>query len=357
MSKVVKDAGQKMLEQRYLYREEKTYEDLVDRILSILPDNQHERKEILREGMLNYEFVPSTPILTNAGTGNKELNEKPRGMAISCFISEFDDKINHIIETHAHNAHLSSDGGGVGTSMSAIREVGAEIKDKGKTGGLFPFLSIQNSISQNVSQGGLRGGSTVVNLDISHPEIEEFIAMRKVEEGSDKSRKFPRLHHTVHITDDFMNKVLRDEPFDLISPRTKEVVKTVNAFDLFMDLIETRYIKGEPNIVFIDTVRRNKSIVYQKNNISAKQSNLCCEILLDTSPLMTAVCCLGSFNLAKYDSWKDNYELIEAAMYFLDRILQETVEYIESIEDEEKKLSLQRVVRFILMDRSIGLTH
>lgn len=348
------DLGLKILKSRYFYKEEKSYADLIDRMLSVIPDNQSEKKEKLREAMQNYYFVPSTPVLTNLGTGQGS-EENSRGLPISCFISEFDDDMTTIINTFQHNSFLSAGGGGVGTSFDSIRENGSPISNKGNTAGIFPFLNIQDSVANGIQQGSIRGGSTVINIDIDHPEIEEFIRMRLVEEGTDLDRKFPRLHHTVNITDNFMKAVINDEEFDLISRYDGSVAKSVKAFDLFMDLLEVRFKRGEPNIVFKDNVKKNRSLVYQLAGITAKQSNLCLEILLDTSPDMTAVCCLGSLNLALYEHWKDDDELFEAILYFLDRVLEETLTEIDKEKDPIKRLSLERVKRFILNDRSIGL--
>ena len=349
------DAGLKMLKSRYFYKDEQSYSDLIERCLSIIPDNQSHRKEILRNRLNKFYAVFATPILTNAGTGNKEAGEKPRGLPISCFITEFDDKMPHIIQTLAHNSYLSSLGGGVGTGISNVREIGAKISNKGETGGIFPFLAIQNSNSMGISQGSIRGGATVINIDIDHPEIEEFINFRLVEQGSDRTRKFPRLNHTVNIPDEFMEAVINQEPYNLTSRVDGSVVKTIDAFDLFCNLLEIRYNRGEPNIVFTGNVWKNRSVVYEENDIKAKQSNLCLEILLDTKPDMTAVCCLASLNLEFYDEWKEDYELIDAMMYYLDRVLSLTVELINESDDPEMKLNLQRVVKFILNDRSIGL--
>ena len=340
--------GQKMIEERYVFGDEKNYIDIVDRMLSIFPEDQEERKIRLRQSMLNYDFIPATPNLTNLGT-------KERGLSISCFVSEFDDEIGHIIETSNHNKHLASGGGGIGTGISRIREIGAEIKNNGKTAGIFPFLGIIDADARGISQGGTRGGSTVVNLDIDHPEIEEFIKMRKAETGSDIYRKFPKLHHTISIPDEFMIAVLNDDTYNLISRVDGSVTKVVSAFDLFMDILEVRYGKGEPNLIFIDNVNNRKSSVYTISNSIVTMSNLCLEILLRTSPILTAVCDLGSLNLARFDIWKDDIHLIEDAMFFLDLSLQETVKQISEEKDDQKRRSLERVVNSIMDERSIGL--
>jgi ribonucleoside-diphosphate reductase alpha chain len=242
----------------------------------------------------------ATPILTNAGTN--------RGKLISCFLNEADDSIVDIYDTYRENAVLAQGGGGIGTYFGGLRSEGAKLSRGGKSSGPLPFLKVMDSSTIAVHQAGARRGAAAAYMDISHPDIEDFIDMRRPE-GAEE-RRCQNIHHGVCVTDDFMNAMEARGTWDLKDPNTGKVVKTVDAYSLWKRINVTRVMTGEPYILNIDTVNRLQPATYRKIKKKVRTSNLCIEITLPTRPGpvkkggLTAICDLASKNLARYEEWK-----------------------------------------------------
>lgn len=239
----------------------------------------------------------ATPILTNAGTN--------RGHLISCFLNESDDSIRDIFSTYEENAVLAQGGGGIGTYWGKLRGQGAKLSRGGKSSGPLPFLKVFDSATLAVHQAGARRGAAAAYIDVSHPDIEDFVDMRRPE-GAEE-RRCQNVHHGICITDAFMRAVADRKPWDLIDPHHKNVVRTIDAYGLWKRIIMTRVMTGEPYLLFVDTVNKLQPAAYKDKNLSVKTSNLCIEITLPTKPGAdgrTAICCLGSVNFATYEQWK-----------------------------------------------------
>ncbi len=157
-------------------------------------------------------FMPATPVLSNGGT--------KRGLPISCFLNEATDSLDGIVGLWNENVWLASKGGGIGSYWGNLRSIGEKVGLNGKTSGVIPFIRVMDSLTLAISQGSLRRGSAAVYLPVSHPEIEEFIEIRRPT-GGDPNRKAPNLHHGILVSDAFMRAVEADEPWALRSPKDK----------------------------------------------------------------------------------------------------------------------------------------
>lgn len=318
-------------------------EVIFERVANAYGSNPRHRNAILYY-MKNLWFMPATPILGNAGS---------TGMPISCFVNEVDDSINGISDVYAENIKLAASGGGIGTYWGNLRSIGEKVKDRGTTSGIIPFIKVQDSLSDAISQGNFRRGSTAAYLPINHPEIEEFIDIRRPG-GGDPARKMHNLHHGVTISNAFMIAVQEGQLWPLKSPCSGEIIKTISARVLWSKLLTARIETGEPYIVFIDNVNENRSESYCKNALFVNTSNLCSEIMLSTGRdyddnKRTAVCCLASLNLEKYDEWKQDADhFIHDILEFLDNVLQN---FIDKAKDEIYKNAVYSAFR----ERSIGL--
>jgi ribonucleoside-diphosphate reductase alpha chain len=332
--------GKDTLRDRYLLPGE-SYQDLFVRVASAYADDQAHAQRIY-DYISKLWFMPATPVLSNGGTG--------RGLPISCFLNSVDDSLNGIVDTWNENVWLASRGGGIGTYWGHVRGIGEPVGLNGKTSGIIPFVRVMDSLTLAISQGSLRRGSAAVYLDVSHPEIEEFLEIRKP--SGDFNRKALNLHHGVLITDAFMEAVRNGTSFELKSPKDGSKRGEVDARSLFQKLVETRLATGEPYIVFADTVNRAMPKHHRDVGLKVSTSNLCSEITLPTGrdqfgEPRTAVCCLSSLNLETWDQWKDEKGFIEDVMRFLDNVLQD---YIDRAEPgmERAKYSASR-------ERSVGL--
>jgi ribonucleoside-diphosphate reductase alpha chain len=290
-------------------------------------------------------FMFSTPVLTNGGTD--------RGMPISCFLNHVEDSRRGITSHYTENAFLSSVGGGIGGHWSKVRGVGSSTSNGSESTGVIPFLKVVDGEMLAFSQGITRRGSYAAYLDISHPEVEEFLDIRKPT-GGDINRRSINLHHAVVITDDFMRLIegaTREEHFnddwDLIDPHTNKVVSTVSAKTLWVKLIQNRVETGEPYIMFKDTVDKGVPEFQRNLGLEVHHSNLCSEITLATDVDRTAVCCLSSVNLEEYDEWKDDELFIPDLIRMLDNVL----EYFIANAPQE----LHRAVYSAKQERSLGL--
>lgn len=308
------DFGKQTLKDRYLLPNE-NYQQLFLRVAKAYADDENHAAR-LYEYMSKLWFMPATPILSNANTN--------RGLPISCFLNEVDDSLESIADTWNENVWLAAKGGGIGTYWGNVRGIGEEIGLMGQSSGIIPFIRVMDSLTLAISQGSLRRGSAVVYLDIDHPEIEEFLEIRKP--SGDFNRKSLNLHHGINITNEFMQAVQEGGTFALKSPKNKKTIKKVHARTLFQKILETRMQTGEPYLVFKDTVNRNLSQAHIEKGFQVKMSNLCSEILLPTGidekgNKRTAVCCLSSVNALKWDEWQHNENFVEDILRFLDNVL------------------------------------
>lgn len=283
-------------------------------------------------------FMFATPLLSNGGTD--------RGLPISCYLSDVADSREGILAHYAENGWLSSMGGGIGSSWSALRSVGTVTSKGSRTTGVIPFAKVVDSQMLAFSQGSTRRGSYAGYLDISHPEIEEWIDMRRAS-GGDENRKALNLHHGVNITNDFMFAVRDDKDFRLVDPHSGETRKEVSARALFRKLIEVRHETGEPYLFFIDTANAALPKPLRDRGLRIKNSNLCTEITLPVTPDRTAVCCLSSVNLAKWHEWKNDPLFIEDLMRMLDNTLTVFIDNAPEV--------LHRAVLSAKSERSVGL--
>jgi ribonucleoside-diphosphate reductase alpha chain len=332
--------GKETLEDRYLLPGE-GYQDLFARVADAFSDDA-EHAQRLYDYISKLWFMPATPVLSNGGT--------QRGLPISCYLNSVEDSLDGIVNTWNENVWLASKGGGIGTYWGNVRGIGEPVGLNGKTSGIIPFVRVMDSLTLAISQGSLRRGSAACYIDVSHPEIEEFLEIRKP--SGDFNRKALNLHHGVLVTDAFMEAVRAGEEFDLVSPRDGSVRKTVDARSLFQKLVETRLATGEPYIVFSDTVNRMMPKHHRDLGLKVSTSNLCAEITLPTGidhlgNDRTAVCCLSSLNIEKWDEWNEDKQFIEDIMRFLDNVLQN---YIDRAPDE-----MARAKYSATRERSVGL--
>jgi len=313
------DFGRATLTDRYLGPNE-SYQDLFARVASTYADdNLHAQR--LYNYISNLWFMPATPILSNGGT--------KRGLPISCFLNEASDSLGGILDLWSENVWLAAKGGGIGSYWGNLRSIGEKIGKVGKTSGIIPFIKVMDSLTMAISQGSLRRGSAACYLPIDHPEIEEFIEMRRPT-GGDPNRKSLNLHHGVLVSDAFMRAVENDEQWALKSPADGSIQSTITARNLWIRLLTARIETGEPYIVFIDTVNRLIPQHHKLAGLTVKTSNLCSEITLPTGidkdgRDRTAVCCLSSLNLEKYDDWKDDKNMLNDVMRFLDNVLSDFI--------------------------------
>jgi len=335
------DFGKATLSDRYLGQNE-SYQDLFARVASIYADDNLHAQRIYNY-ISNLWFMPATPILSNGG------NE--RGLPISCFLNEAGDSLSSILDLWSENVWLAAKGGGIGSYWGNLRSIGEKIGRVGKTSGIIPFIKVMDSLTMAISQGSLRRGSAACYLPIDHPEIEEFIEMRRPT-GGDPNRKALNLHHGVLVSDAFMRAVETNSEWALKSPKDGIIQSTLSARNLWIRLLTARVETGEPYIIFVDTVNRLIPQHHKLAGLNVKTSNLCSEITLPTGidkdgNDRTAVCCLSSLNLETYEEWKNQPDFIEDVMRFLDNVL---TDFINRAPDSFKdaKYSAMR-------ERSVGL--
>ena len=333
--------GKATLSDRYL-NEGESYQDLFARVASTYADDNLHAQRIYNY-ISNLWFMPSTPVLSNAGT--------ERGLPISCFLNEASDSLTGIVDLWSENVWLAAKGGGIGSYWGNLRSIGEQVGRVGKTSGIMPFIKVMDSLTLAISQGSLRRGSAACYLPIDHPEIEEFIEMRRPT-GGDPNRRALNLHHGVLVSDAFMRAVEMDEQWPLKSPHDGTVQSKISARNLWIRLLTARVETGEPYIVFIDTVNRMIPEHHKLAGLTVKTSNLCSEITLPTGidkagRDRTAVCCLSSLNLETYDEWKDDPNMIEDVMRFLDNVL---TDFITRAPD-----SFSDATYAAMRERSVGL--
>jgi ribonucleoside-diphosphate reductase alpha chain len=271
----------------------------------------------------------ASPVLSNLGT--------ERGMPISCFGIDVGDSIEGIADANSELMRLTSQGGGVGIGMSRIRGRGKPIKDNGVSEGVVPWAKIYDSTILATNQGSVRRGAASVNLSINHPDIEEFLGIRRPK--GDVNRQCLNLHQCVVIDDKFMNRVENRDP---------------KALRLWGDILKTRLETGEPYIMFEDNINNANPEAYKKNNLSVSMTNICSEISLYTDELHSFICCLSSLNLARWDEWKgykfeNGMTLPELTCWFLEGVLQEFI-------DRGKNMRfMENTIRSATKGRAIGI--
>ena len=333
--------GKDTLLDRYLMPGE-SFQDLFARVAMYFADDAAHAQR-LYDYISKLWFMPSTPVLSNGGTD--------RGLPISCFLNESDDSLNGIVDLWNENVWLASRGGGIGSYWGNLRSIGEKVGKNGKTSGIVPFIRVMDSLTLAISQGSLRRGSAAVYLPISHPEIEEFIEMRKPS-GGDPNRKALNLHHGIVISDAFMRAVEKDEEWAFTSPKDGAVIERVSARSLWIRILTARIETGEPYILFSDHVNRAIPEHHKLAGLHVKMSNLCSEITLPTGrdhhgQDRTAVCCLSSVNLENFEEWEDHPTFIEDCCRFLDNVLSD---FIRKAPD-----SMMRAKYAAMRERSIGL--
>jgi len=271
----------------------------------------------------------ASPVLSNLGT--------ERGMPISCFGIDVDDSIEGIADANSELMRLSSQGGGVGIGVSRIRGRGKAIKDNGVSEGVVPWCKIYDSTILATNQGSVRRGAASVNLSIHHPDIEEFLGIRRPK--GDVNRQCLNLHQCIVIDDKFMNMVENKDP---------------KALKLWGEILKTRLETGEPYIMYEDNVNNTNPEAYKQNNLKVTMTNICSEISLYTDPLHSFICCLSSLNLARWEEWKEykfenGMTLPELTCWFLEGVLQEFIDRAKNIK------FMENTVRSATKGRAIGI--
>ena len=333
--------GKATLTDRYLMRDE-DFQDLFARVAMHYADDSGHAQRIY-DYMSQHWFMPSTPVLSNGGTS--------RGLPISCFLNEAGDSLEGIVGLWNENVWLAARGGGIGSYWGNLRSIGEQVGHNGKTSGVIPFIRVMDSLTLAISQGSLRRGSAAVYLPLNHPEIEEFVELRRPT-GGDPNRKALNLHHGVLVPDAFMRAVEADAEWALTSPKDGSVLRKISARSLWIRILTSRVETGEPYLINIDHVNKALPEHQKLGGLEVKTSNLCSEITLPTGidrfgEDRTAVCCLSSLNLEKYPEWEKDEGFIEDIMRFLDNVLQD---FIDNAPDD-----FSRAKYSAMRERSVGL--
>jgi len=309
------------LKDRYFWNGETHAQEALARASVYAATYKGETDYELAQRLYNYSsnrwFMFSTPILSNGGT--------TRGLPISCFLNYVPDSRDGLSAHYNENIWLASSGGGIGGYWGAVRSNGIPTTHGSRSTGSIPFMHVVDSLMLAFNQGTTRRGSYATYLDVSHPEIEEFINMRK-ESGGDINRKNLNLHNGVNITNAFLEAVKNNEDWRLIDPKTNKAVKVINARDLWWQIIHARAETGEPYMVNVDTCNEALPKGQKELGLKILQSNLCSEITLATDEERTAVCCLSSVNLEHFDDWSKDESFIDDLITMLDNVIEHYIE-------------------------------
>ena len=342
--KLLTEFSLKTLEDRYLVGDEKSPQEGFARAAQAFADDDAHAQR-LYDYASNLWFMFATPVLSNGGT--------QRGLPISCFLNYVDDSREGITGHYTENAYLSSFGGGIGGTWSDVRAQGTKTSKGSESTGVMPFVKVVDSEMLAFSQGVTRRGSYAAYLHMSHPEVEEFLDMRKPT-GGDTNRKCLNLHHGVVIPDKFMEIIHKatkepgfDDSWELIDPHSGEVKKVVSARTLWVKLLQNRMETGEPYLMFEDAVNADLPQFQKNKGLRVHHSNLCSEITLATNDERTAVCCLSSVNLEYYDEWKKVPAFIPDLIRMLDNVLESFI--------QNAPQQLERAKFSALRERSLGL--
>ena len=335
------------LKDRYLWQDETHAQEAFARASVYGATYQEYTDYDLAQRLYEYSskgwFGFSTPILSNGGT--------TRGLPISCFLNYVPDSRGGLSSHYDENIWLASGGGGLGGYWGDVRSNGVSTANGSQSTGSIPFMHVVDSQMLAFNQGVTRRGSYAAYMDISHPEIEEFIAMRKTT-GGDLNRKCLNLHNGVNISDAFLKRVKNDDNWRLIDPKSKQAIKTVSARDLWWQLLHTRAETGEPYIVNMDRCNEALPESQQELGLKVRQSNLCSEITLPTGEDRTAVCCLSSVNLEYFDEWKDHPMFIADLVTMLDNIIEHFIDNaIQTVGISEQCDSLQEFMYHVADDK------
>ncbi len=333
------EAGVAIMRDRYLLPWETSPQECFARAACSYASNQSHAQRLYDYVSKNWMMF-ATPILTNAG--NK------RGLPISCYLNFCDDSIQGILEHHYENGFLASYGGGIGGDWSTLRSEGSKTSRGNISTGVISFIKMMDSQMLAFQQGSSRRASYAAYMDISHPEVLEFIDIRSAQ-GSDLNRRClgTGFHHALNIPDAFMRAVEAGDTWDLVDPHSQEVKKTVDARTLWIEVLTKRLETGEPYLHFIDTSNRALPKFLKDKGLRINNSNLCAEIMLPTSKDRTAVCCLSSVNLEYYDEWKADPLFISDMMEMLDNVLEYFITHAPD--------PMHRAKLSAMLERSVGL--
>ena len=345
------------LKERYLIEGETTSQEIFLRVSKAFSDSpEHAQRLYEYSSKLWLSFA--TPILYSApdrvtwsddwkdNFNQIHFHNRISGLPISCFLSHVGDSRNGLNRHYEENTWLSSTGGGIGSSWSSVRSNGSSVGLRSKSTGIIPFIGVMDRHILAFSQGTTRRGAYAAYLSVEHPEIKEFIGIRKPG-GGDANRKALNIHNGVVISDAFMKKVHNGGRWHLKDPNSGEIKSTINARSLWELILETRLITGEPYILFEDTANSKLPQHLKDAGLRVTTSNLCSEIMLPTDDKRTAVCCLSSVNVLHYDEWKDNTQFIEDVVRFLDNVIEYFIAYAP--------ISLSKAVYSASQERSVGL--
>jgi ribonucleoside-diphosphate reductase alpha chain len=342
--KLLTEFSMKTLQDRYMIPGESSPQEAFARAATAFSDDE-DHAQRLYDYASNLWFMFATPVLSNGGT--------ERGMPISCFLNYVEDSREGITDHYTENAYLSSFGGGIGGSWSDVRSQGTKTSKGSESTGAIPFMKVVDAEMLAFSQGITRRGSYAGYMHISHPEVEEFLDMRKPT-GGDTNRKCLNLHHGVVISDKFMETIHRatkednfNDDWELIDPHSKEVKKVVSARTLWVKILQNRMETGEPYLMFEDAVNAELPDFQKKKGLYVNHSNLCSEITLATNEERTAVCCLSSVNLEYFDEWSKVPAFIPDLIRMLDNVLDHFI--------KKAPAQMHKAVYSAMRERSIGL--
>jgi len=334
--KLFDDLGVKRLKESYMLDNESSPQERFAHVSKAFASNPAHAQRLYDYASLHW-LSYSTPILS--------FSRPTRGLPISCFLNFIEDTAEGLVDNLSETNWLSMLGGGVGIGFG-IRSA------DDKSTGVMPHLKMYDASSLAYRQGRTRRGSYAAYLDVNHPDIINFLEMRKP--TGDPNLRTLNLHHGINITDDFMQIIEKcmldpeaDDSWNLVDPHSKELRETVSAKELWQKILETRMLTGEPYLHFIDTSNKHLPPWQKALGLSIKQSNLCSEIVLATDKNRTAVCCLSSVNLEYYDDWKDNELFLKDIAEMLDNVLQY---FIDNAPD-----SISRAKYSASRERSIGV--
>jgi ribonucleoside-diphosphate reductase alpha chain len=329
------DQASKLLRDYYLLPSEESPQEAYARAaLAFCAGDKALAQRIYEYASKNW-FMFASPVLSNAPAPGAYPNALP----ISCFLTYVPDTREGLVEHQAELAWLSMLGGGVGGHWSDVRAVSQ------KSPGPIPFIKVADAAMSAYKQGRTRKGSYAAYLDVSHPDVIEFLNIR-LPTGGDPNRKAFTIHNALNLTDDFLDCVLRDTEWSLRDPHDGTVRETVKARDLWQRILEVRFRTGEPYLNFIDTANNALNPAQKALGLKIRGSNLCNEIHLVTSDDRTAVCCLSSVNLEYYEEWK-NTIMVQDLIVFLDNVLQYFIDHAPD--------ALWRAVYSAKRERSLGL--
>ena len=326
-----------LLKDYYMLKEETTPQESYARAALAFSNGDIKLAQRIYEYAAKNWFMFSSPILSNAPTPDNQNN---KGLPISCFLTYVDDSLEGLMEHSNELRWMSVKGGGVGGHWSSVR-ANSEISP-----GPIPFLKTVDSDMTAYRQGKTRKGSYAAYIDISHPDIVEFLNLR-VPTGGDSHRKCFNLNNAINITNEFMQATLENKEWNLIDPKTKSIRETLNARELWQRILEVRFRTGEPYLNFIDEANNQLPQYMKDKGLKIHGSNLCNEIHLPTSKDRSAVCCLSSLNLEKFEEWKDS-TIVEDCIEFLDNVLQYFI-------DHATDSGLSKARYSAMQERSLGL--